>query len=97
MVSFLSLFFVSLTSFQIGGKRKKKKEKQHLGETLSHVDMKTSLVAYCYCLKIQRNFLVLEKLIMQIPVTHADPSFSLASQLCSCLLLQDNQLVQSGL
>lgn len=97
MVSFLSLFFISLASFWIGGE--KKKEKQHLGETLSHVDMKDSLVAYCYCLKSQRNLLVLEKLIMEIPVTHADPSFLwLYSFAAACFCLgKDNQLVQSGL
>jgi len=57
------------------------------------------VVAYSYCLKIQRNLLVLEKLIMQMPVTHADPSFlwlySFAA-VCFCLG-KDNQLVQSGL
>lgn len=97
MVSFLSLFFASLALFQIGGE--KKKEKQHPGETLSHVDIKDSLVAYCFCLKILRNLLVLEKLIMQIPVTHADPSFLwLYSFAAACFYLgKDNKLVQSGL
>lgn len=56
-------------------KKKQHKEKQQIGATLSHVNPKHSLVNYCYCLKIQRNLLVLETLIMQIAVTQADLSF----------------------
>lgn len=57
------------------------------------------MVAYCYCWRSQRNLVELEKMIMQILVTHADPSFLwLYSFAAACFCLsKDNQLVQSGL
>jgi len=88
MVSFLSLFFVSLASFQIGGEKKKKKERK--------ATPRWSFESRRYerqCGSLQLLSKNSEKLASTGKIDYANasdscwPIFSLTLQLCSCLLL----------